>query len=152
MGDDIVPDIEILPTINGIREGRDEVLEAALNYNITDVKNLNELLVLNEFSLLQNYPNPFNPTTTIKYSIPKKSYITLKVFDILGKEIETLVNEEKTAGNYHVEFNASNLPSGVYFYRIQAGSFNQVRKMILLKWVNKKLLFIKKALLTQQPA
>jgi len=85
------------------------------------------------FKLEQNYPNPFNPTTTIKYSIPKQSYVTLKVYNILGSEIKTLVNEEKSAGNYQVKFNAANLPSGVYFYRIQAGSFNQVRKMLLIK-------------------
>ena len=86
-----------------------------------------------DFNLCQNYPNPFNPTTKIEYSISKKSHITLKVFDILGTEIKTLVNEEKSAGNYQVEFNAANLPSGVYFYRIQAGSFNQVRKTLLIK-------------------
>ena len=85
------------------------------------------------FNLEQNYPNPFNPSTTIKYSIPKQSYVTLKLYDILGREVATLVNAEKPAGNYLVEFNAANLPSGVYFYRIQAGSFNQVRKMLLLK-------------------
>jgi Secretion system C-terminal sorting domain len=67
------------------------------------------------YELYNNYPNPFNPSTTINYSIPKQSYITLKVYDILGKEIETLVNEEKSAGYYQVEFNATNLPSGVYF-------------------------------------
>ena len=83
--------------------------------------------------LWQNYPNPFNPSTTIKYSISKRSYITLKIYDMLGREIEALVNSVKPAGNYQVEFYAVDLPSGVYFYRIQAGSFNQVRKMLLIK-------------------
>ena len=71
----------------------------------------------------QNYPNPFNPTTTIVYSIPENAFVTMKVYDILGKEITTLINERKSAGNYSINFNASNLPSGVYFYRMQAGSF-----------------------------
>jgi hypothetical protein len=86
-----------------------------------------------EFQLFQNYPNPFNPTTTIQYSIPKKSYIILKVFDILGKEVATLISEEKTVGNYEVEFNANNLSSGVYFYQLNAGNFTSTKKMLLMK-------------------
>lgn len=85
------------------------------------------------FSLSQNYPNPFNPLTSINYAIGKRQFVTLKVYDILGNEIVTLVNDEKSAGNYEVNFNASNIPSGVYFYRLQAGSFAQTNKMILLK-------------------
>ena len=85
------------------------------------------------FNLYQNYPNPFNPSTTIKYSIPELSKVRLTLFNLLGEEITTLVNEEKNAGNYSVEFNASALPSGVYFYRIQAGSFVETKKMLLLK-------------------
>jgi hypothetical protein len=85
------------------------------------------------FDLFQTYPNPFNSTSVIKYSIPKSSQVSLKIFNTLGQEIETLVNEEKTAGNYEVEFYAANLPSGVYFYSLQAGDFVQTRKMILLK-------------------
>ncbi len=85
------------------------------------------------FNLLQNYPNPFNPTTKIKYSIPKSSNVVIKVFDINGKEIETIVNEEKPAGAFEITWNAVNLPSGVYFCQIKAGSFLQTRKMILLK-------------------
>jgi hypothetical protein len=86
-----------------------------------------------EFLLLQNYPNPFNPSTRIKYSIPQSSNVVIKVFNILGSEIETLVNEEKPVGTYELKWNAANLPSGVYFYRLQAGDFVQTRKMILLK-------------------
>jgi len=86
-----------------------------------------------EFSLKQNYPNPFNPITKIKYSIPKSSQVSLKIFNTLGEELKTLVNEEKPVGTYEVNWNASNLPSGVYFCRLQAGSFVQTRKMILLK-------------------
>lgn len=86
-----------------------------------------------EFLLEQNYPNPFNPSTKIKYSIPQSSNVMIKVYDILGNEIETLVNEEKPVGSYDVKWNAVNLPSGVYFYQIKAGSFTGTKKMILLK-------------------
>ena len=93
----------------------------------------NELEIPIVFDLHQNYPNPFNPVTTIKYAIPELSKVMLKVFNVLGEEVITLVNEEKTAGNYSVEFNAAALPSGVYFYQLKAGSFLQTRKMILIK-------------------
>ena len=86
-----------------------------------------------DFVLSQNYPNPFNPTTKIRYSISQTSNVIIKVFDILGNEIETLVNEEKLIGNYEVEFNAINLPSGIYFYHLRAGNFFETKKMILLK-------------------
>jgi len=86
-----------------------------------------------KFDLSQNYPNPFNPTTVINYSIPSKSKVTLKVYDVLGKEIAKLVDEEKSAGTHNLEFDASNLSSGVYFYRINAGNFQEVRKMMLIK-------------------
>ncbi len=84
------------------------------------------------FFLSQNYPNPFNPTTTISYSIPKPGLVTLKVYDILGREVETLVNENKLPGNYEVKFNAGNLASGVYFYRLQVEDYCAVRKLLLL--------------------
>ena len=86
-----------------------------------------------EFLLFQNYPNPFNSSTTINYSITQSVLVTLKVYDVLGTELETLVNENKTVGTYDLNWNAAILPSGVYFYRIQAGEFAQTRKMILLK-------------------
>jgi hypothetical protein len=86
-----------------------------------------------EFSLLQNFPNPFNPSTKIRYSIAQQSNVLIRVFDILGNEIETLVNEEKTTGIYEITWYAENLPSGIYFYRLQAGSFNKTKKMLLLK-------------------
>ncbi len=92
------------------------------------------------FEMFQNYPNPFNPTTTIKYSIPASlnpsqgvTLTQLKIFDILGREVATLVNEAKAPGNYEVNFDAINLASGVYFYRLQAGSFVQTKKMMLMK-------------------
>jgi len=86
-----------------------------------------------EFTLDQNFPNPFNPNTLIKYSIPKSSQVSLKIFNTLGQEMETLVNEEKQVGTYEVNWNASNLQSGVYFYRIQAGSYVETKKMVLMK-------------------
>ena len=85
------------------------------------------------FLLSQNFPNPFNPSTKIKYSVPQTSNVVVKVFDILGNEIETLVNEEKSAGTYELMWNAANLPSGVYFYQLKAGDFVQTKKMILIK-------------------
>jgi hypothetical protein len=86
-----------------------------------------------DFSLDQNYPNPFNPTTTITYSIPKLSFASIKVFDMTGSEIATLVDEIKPAGSFEVEFYPSTLPSGVYFYRLQAGDFIETKKMVLLR-------------------
>ena len=86
-----------------------------------------------EFLLSQNYPNPFNSSSVIKYSIPKSSQITLKIFNTLGEEIETLINEEKPVGTYEVNWNAADLPSGVYFYKITAGNYIATRKMLLLK-------------------
>ncbi|MGB5847989.1 MAG: T9SS type A sorting domain-containing protein [Ignavibacteriaceae bacterium] len=94
---------------------------------------VNETNLPIEYALKQNYPNPFNPTTTINYQIPELSFVTLKVYDVLGSEIITLVNEEKPVGSYEVEFNAAGLPSGVYFYQLNAGEFINTKKMILLK-------------------
>ncbi|WP_337866977.1 T9SS type A sorting domain-containing protein [Ignavibacterium sp.] len=85
------------------------------------------------FSLNQNYPNPFNPSTSIKYQVSSISNVSLKVYDVLGKEVVTLVNQIQPAGNYEVSFNASSLTSGIYFYKLQAASFSQTKKMLLLK-------------------
>ncbi len=87
----------------------------------------------NSFSLNQNYPNPFNPTTTINFTLANKSHVSLKVYDLLGKQVAELVNAEKPAGEYNVQFNATNLPSGIYAYRLEAGNFVSVKKMILMK-------------------
>jgi photosystem II stability/assembly factor-like uncharacterized protein len=101
--------------------------------NIVTAVEKDKNVIPDNFKLRQNYPNPFNPSTTIRFSILLKSFVTLKVYDLLGRELGSLVNEEKPAGNYQVEFNAANLPSGVYFYRLEAGSFVETKKMILLK-------------------
>ncbi|PIQ09913.1 MAG: peptidase M1 [Ignavibacteriales bacterium CG18_big_fil_WC_8_21_14_2_50_31_20] len=106
-------------------------------FEITDVEDANTNIY--NFSLDQNYPNPFNPSTTIKYSIPRSTdnysvqQVQLKVFDILGHEVSTLVNKQQKAGNYEVQFDASNLTSGIYFYKLTTGTFSESRKMILIK-------------------
>ena len=100
--------------------------------SVSDVENENNIIP-EEYMLYQSYPNPFNPSTTIKYSIPNSDRVNLKVYDILGREVATLVNEYKTPGTYAVEFNASRFASGVYFYQIQSGNFIETKKMILLK-------------------
>jgi hypothetical protein len=100
-------------------------------------------VIINNYSLSQNYPNPFNPVTTIRYQIPERGFVTLQVYDVLGNEVVTLVNEEKPPGIYKVEFstidvsasggNAYNLSSGIYFYKLQGGSFVETKKMVLIK-------------------
>jgi Domain of unknown function (DUF5060)/Secretion system C-terminal sorting domain len=85
------------------------------------------------FLLAQNFPNPFNPATMINYQLPTHVFVTLKIFDVLGREVKTLVNEEQNAGTHSVAFNAANLPSGVYFYRLQAGDYSKTMKLMLLK-------------------
>ncbi|MBU2447561.1 MAG: T9SS type A sorting domain-containing protein, partial [Bacteroidetes bacterium] len=80
-----------------------------------------------------NYPNPFNPTATIEYDLPISIFVKLSVFDILGREIAILVNENRSVGKYSVTFDTSNLPAGIYFYRMQAGEFQETRKLVLLK-------------------
>ena len=97
--------------------------------------------VVSRFYLEQNYPNPFNPSTKIKFTIPnviasetkQSQLVTLKVYDLFGKEVTTLINEEKPAGNYEIIFNAARLTSGVYFYKLQAGDLIQTKKMVLMK-------------------
>ena len=87
----------------------------------------------NYYYLSQNYPNPFNPSTTFSFYLPKRSYATLKIFDLLGREVATIVSEELTAGNYSRKWNAGHIPSGVYFYRLQTGAFTETKKLVLLR-------------------
>jgi len=101
--------------------------------NLDYVKNEISEFIPTGYELFQNYPNPFNPQTTISYSIPKSSKVILKIYDILGKEMVQLVNEIKHAGNHSVDFDASTLSSGIYFYRLQAGDFIDTKKFLLLK-------------------
>ena len=100
--------------------------------NVTSVQNSNNNIITN-FSLEQNYPNPFNPTTIISYSLPYTSKVVLKVYNLLGQEVASLINSQQTAGVHQVVFDGSNLASGVYFYRIQAGNFSATKKLILMK-------------------
>lgn len=105
-----------------------------LSYNgqTTGVENKKDVVPVS-FKLSQNYPNPFNPTTTIEYTIPQSRFVSLKVYDILGREVKTLVHQQELSGTYKVHFDGSNLASGVYFYRIEAGEFVATKKLLLLK-------------------
>ncbi len=102
------------------------------NFNLTDVEQQTPS-VPNQYSLSQNYPNPFNPTTYIKYTIPTDGFVLLKIYNVLGSEVATLINSYKSAGTYNVSFNAENLSSGVYYYKLKSGPFVETKKMILLK-------------------
>jgi hypothetical protein len=102
---------------------------------ISEVVEVPKPIIPDRFELMQNYPNPFNPATIIKYSIPDRRgvLVTLKVFDLLGGEVTTLVNEQKSPGIYQATFNGISLPSGIYFYQLRAGSFVQTKKLVLIK-------------------
>ncbi len=89
--------------------------------------------VPNSFSLSQNYPNPFNPKTNIKFALPKNSFVTLIIYDVLGREVETFVNEQLQPGTYEVDWDATNYPSGIYYYKLNAGSYSKTKKMVLIK-------------------
>ena len=97
-----------------------------------EIGNENQITV-KDFHLYQNYPNPFNPSTEIKFSIPHYSFVTLKVYNTIGEEIATLINSELDTGTYNVSFEANNLSSGIYFYRMQTETFSETKKMILLR-------------------
>jgi hypothetical protein len=100
--------------------------------DITALEQNNDIII-SDFFLQQNYPNPFNPSTKISWQVPVGSWQTLKVYDVLGNEVVTLVDEYKSAGSYEVLWNASEMPSGIYFYRLQSGEFIETKKMILIK-------------------
>lgn len=100
----------------------------SLTTNIED-----QLSIPTKYRLEQNYPNPFNPSTTIKFGLPENSMVTLKVYNIVGEGVATLINEERDRGIHTIDFNASRLSSGIYFYKIQAGGFVETKKMLLLK-------------------
>jgi hypothetical protein len=118
--------------VMSVREG--EAPDVLVGYNtVTSVEVKNELAVPTGLSLCQNYPNPFNPTTNISFNLPSKSFVSLNIFDIMGREVATIVSEELSKGNYSRQWNAIGMPSGVYFYRLQAGSFSETKKLILLK-------------------
>ena len=101
--------------------------------NSTGIVNTLNGILPQSFNLSQNYPNPFNPTTKINFSVPENGLVTLKIYDILGKEVMTLLNETVSAGNYDITFNGSNLASGAYFYRVESGEFSAIKRMVLIK-------------------
>ena len=140
----LTPDNGFVVTGSGFREGRFVMpLIKFAPISNEDILSVNKLIYSDsneiktsadfDFSLAQNYPNPFNPATIISWEMPVTSFTTLKVYDVLGNEITTLVNEEKPAGRYEINFEANNLSSGVYYYRITTGNFTQTKKMILMR-------------------
>jgi hypothetical protein len=123
------------PTLNGVYNYRLKQVDFNGSFEYSKEVEVS-VMVIEDFALMQNYPNPFNPSTVIKYQVAEGSHTTLKVYDVLGREVTTLVNEEQTAGEYEVEFLISkdlSLSSGFYFYQLRAGNFIQTRKMIYLK-------------------
>jgi carboxyl-terminal processing protease len=125
----IKPDIEVSPTINGIRNGIDEVLNAAFKHYADSIKTV----IPANVNLKQNYPNPFNNSTIINFQIPTADHVTFKVFDILGREVATLVDETLKAGSYSVNFEAKNISSAVYFYQLNTGNSHLVKNMAFIK-------------------
>ena len=115
----------------GVWQIMDTITRGFSNSSTTGIND--ETLSIIDYKLNQNYPNPFNPTTTISFQLPVTSYVTLKVYDILGNEISSLVDETKSPGSYSISFDGSTLASGMYLYRLYAGNYSQVRKMVLLK-------------------
>ena len=109
------------------------ILASNLNISMPKIQKSIEETKSTSYALLQNYPNPFNPTTVIRYNIPKDGFVILKIYDILGREVKTLVNENKLQGRFEVSFNASSLASGVYIYQLRAGNFVSTKKLLLLK-------------------
>ena len=122
-------DIQLIVKKNGLRiDSLSQPFHADYGLGVDDGDFSTE-----RFQLYQNYPNPFNPVTSVKYAVGNRQLVSLIVFDILGKEVATLVSEEKTTGEYEVEFDGTDLPSGIYFYRLQSGNFVETKKMILLR-------------------
>jgi hypothetical protein len=115
-------------------ETKEVYQSATIDYNdliVTDIAETNQLP--NDFELRQNYPNPFNPTTTIEYSLPSSGYVHLNVYNLFGQEVAALVNDLKPAGTHKVQFNAAELPSGIYFYKVDFDGSSKIRKLLLLK-------------------
>ena len=121
-----------LTSITALKALSDNVKSFYLANFPIEVNNISNVIP-NKFSLYQNYPNPFNPSTRITYQIKNDNFVYLKIFDITGKEVESLVNEKQVSGTYNVDWDASNYPSGIYFYRIITGDFKETKRMILIK-------------------
>ncbi len=125
----------VYPNLNDAKYSLSKIFSdgAPLSKSKFNEVNWRGLNTVDSYDLSQNYPNPFNPSTTIKFQLPTDGFVTLKVYDILGNEVTTLINEQKPQGRYEVNFNASSLASGVYIYKIQSGSFISSKKMLLIK-------------------
>ena len=127
--------VSFTDTVNGIVVGENGTILRTTNggggVSFIEEQEIDENTT--DYILRQNYPNPFNPSTTIKFTISDVRFTTLRIYDVLGNEIATLVNEEKPVDNYEVEFNGTDLPSGIYFYQLRAGSYIETKKMVLLK-------------------
>jgi hypothetical protein len=123
--------------VNGVEVGSQKIAEGSeiiiRNEEVTILRITKGQSLPTTYNLEQNYPNPFNPSTTIKFQIPNKALVTLKIFDVLGNEVGVLVNREMDTGNYEVEFDAIEIPSGIYFYRLHTDSFIETKKMMLIK-------------------
>lgn len=109
----------------------DNIKLTGYNSAPTSIAGINE--IPEKYSLSQNYPNPFNPSTVISYNLAEGNFITLKIYNELGKEVSTLVNERQNAGSYSISFDGSNLPSGLYYYKLESGGFVDTKKMLLIK-------------------
>jgi photosystem II stability/assembly factor-like uncharacterized protein len=131
-GNAILKDLKFTDSSTGYAVGSSGVI-LKYNYPITTADELVNKIIPNGVSLYYNYPNPFNPLTKINYSVARTSRVIIKVLDILGNVVETLIDEEKQAGTYKINWNAEGLPSGIYFYQLRAGSYVDTKKMILLK-------------------
>jgi len=119
--------------VRGATENYEGLFSQVFGFTTGSANSVNENENLFTYNLEQNYPNPFNPSTEIKYQLAKPGFVTITIYNMLGMEIAKLVNEEKSAGNYTVKYDAAHLPSGIYFYRLKTGSFNETKKMILLR-------------------
>ena len=125
-------DLDFADTTYGFACGVNGVI---LKYDRTksSVINSNQELAERNFNLYQNYPNPFNPRTVIRYSLSENQNTSLKIYDVLGNEVVSLVNEKQNSGSYNIEFDGTNLPSGIYFYKITSGKYSAVKRMVLIK-------------------
>lgn len=125
--------IWFMDSLTGWAAGQEGTILHTTNGGVTFVEEENPIELPIQYILSQNYPNPFNPSTTIEYTLPHRASVAIKVLDVLGREVRTLLNEEKPAGAFTVRWNADGVASGMYFYRLKAGGFVQTRKMLLLK-------------------
>jgi len=130
----IIPDVEVHPTIEGIRAGRDEVLEAALYYIPSNIAEQNASKLPEDIYLYQNYPNPFNSSTQISYSLPSSGHVRLILYDIRGRKVKTLVDEFQSADRYSVTVNLNEFPSGIYLYKLNVSEkYSEIKKMLLVR-------------------